>query len=439
VKREILRKLAGVGVVLLALAVRALPAAAAADGHHPVDAAGVLRLPDLIAQVTAGNAELQVARDRTRAMAAIPDQVSALDDPTLSWEAWNVPESVRIDQADNNIFRLSQRFPFPGKRRLAGEVALHEAERTAHEEGSVALDVVAAVKIAYYDLWQANERLAVLERSKDLLRRFTQVTEQRYGVGTATQADVLRAQVELTHVVNELQTEPLMIESAKAELNALLSRAPDAPLGTPERPDAPRLDVSPAALVDLALEHRPDLAAQSASIAREESAEALARKNYYPDFEISVGRFVNYGQNDGFGAMASVTLPFVNGKKYDAGVAEADARLSAARSGRRRLEDRTRREVQQAYLKAKAALLQYRLFTDTHVPEAEQTLRVAQGAYESGQLGFLDLIDTLRRIESVHLEHIAAQADFERACAELERIVGVELPRQATTKDAPRG
>ena len=435
-KRGTLRTLCALGLVLLTA-----PGAsrARAESHVGHDGAGILRLAELVTEVRERNPEVQAARDRTRAMAALPDQVSALDDPTLSYEAWNIPDSLRIDKADNNIFRLSQKFPFPGKRRLAGDIALHEAERAAHEEGTVELDVVAAVKVAYYDLWQEHERLAVLQREQELLERFAHVAEQKYGVGAATQADVLRAQSELTHVLTQLQTAPLRIESARAELNALLSRAPDAPLGAPEHPPAPQLDLSPAALADLALANRPELAAQSSAIAREESAEELARKNYYPDFEISVGRFVNYGQNDGFGALASVTLPFVNGKKYDAGVAEADARLSAARSGRRRLEDRTRREVQQAYLKAKAALLEYRLFADTHVPQAEQTLRVAQGAYEAGQLGFLDLVDTLRRIESVHLDHIAAQGDFERAYAELERVVGAELPRATTAEGASRG
>lgn len=427
-KRGILRTLPSFGLLLF---VATVPSSALAGNHERKGDEALLRLSDLVSEVRERNPELQVARDRTRAMAAVPDQVSALDDPTFSYEAWNVPESLRIDRADNNIFRLSQKFPFPGKRRLAGDVALHEAERTAHETGSVELEIVAAVKVAYYDLWQAHERLAVLQREKELLQRFVHIAEQKYGVGAATQADVLRAQVELTHVINKLQTEPLAIESAKAELNALLSRSPDEPVGTPEDPAAPRLDSSPAALAELALENRPDLAAQAAAIAREESAEELARKNYYPDFEISVGRFVNYGQNDGFGAMASVTLPFVNGKKYDAGVAEAEARLSAARSDRRRLEDRARREVQQVFLKAKTALLQYELFVGTHIPQAEQALRVAQSAYETDQLGFLDLVDALRRIESVHLDHIEAQADFERAYAELERVVGTELPRSA--------
>ena len=192
-------------------------------------------------------------------------------------------------------------------------------------------------------------------------------------------------------------------------------------------------------LTERALAERPEVAAMQAAIARQKSTVELAHMNFRPDFEFSVGRFVNYGASDGFGAMASVTLPFVNGKKYDAGVAEADARLAAARAGRRRLEDRTRREVQQVFLKAKTALLQFELFVGTHIPQAEQALRVAQSAYETGQIGFLDLVDTLRRIESVHLDHIVAQADFERAYAELERVVGIELPRAPAAKGPAHG
>jgi cobalt-zinc-cadmium efflux system outer membrane protein len=390
----------------------------------------VLRLEELLHEVKEKNPALEAARSQARAMAAVPPQASALDDPTLSYEAWNIPESFRIDQADNNIFRLAQKFQFPGKRRLAGEVATHEAERSLYEASGVELDAVAAVKLAYYDLWEASERLEVFKREQSLLERFSRVAEQKYGVGEASQADVLRAQVELTHVINQLQTEPLEIEAARAELNFLLSRAPDGPLGRPMDPPRPSLPPSAAALSEDALAMRPELGAQKAAIAREETAEELAHKNYYPDFELSFGRFVNYGENDGFGAMASVTLPFANLSKYDAGVEEARAKLASARSERRRLEDRARRDVQQAFLKARRALLEYELFSTTHIPQAEQALRVAEGAYEAGEMGFLDLVDTLRRIESVHLEHVSAQADFERAYAELERMVGRELPRQ---------
>ena len=389
-----------------------------------------LSLAAVLAEAHARNPELHSARGRAKAMAAVPRQVSAYDDPTLSWEAWNAPESLRIDRADNNIFRLSQKIPFPGKRRLAGEIASHEADQATHEVDTVALDVTAAVKRAYFDLWQSHEQLAVYTRDRGLVERFTRTVEQKYAAGDAGQADVLRAQVELTHLTNRLETERLNIEHAEAELNALLSREPGEPLGVPERPSRPQLVGAPATFTELALGKRPDIAAQEAAIAREESAARLAGRGYYPDFEVSVGRFINFEQSDGFGAMASVTVPIFNGAKYGAAVDEAAARLVTARSEKRRIEDGIRREVEQAYVRARRAFVQFELFDKTHIPQAEQALRVTEGGYETGAVSFLDLIDTLRSIETVHVEHVTAQAEFEKAYADLERAVGAEVPRQ---------
>lgn len=408
--------------ILLALGIP-LRLGASAAGAEP------LSLPAVIEEAKASNPELKAARGRARAMAAMPTQVSALDDPTVSYEAWDTPESFRLDRASNNIFRVSQRFPFPGKRRLAGEVARNEAEQSRLEGDAVERDLVAGVKRAYYDLWQAHERLSVLMRQKGVLERFSRTAEQKYATGAATQPDVLRAQVELTHLINELQTERLNVSSLEAELRSMLSRDGSEPLGIPEDPATPVLTLPASELEQLALTKRPELAAQNAAIGRGQAAVALAQRGYYPDFEVSIARFQNFGARDGFGAMASVTVPIFNGAKYDAGVSEADARLDVARSERRRLEDRVRREVEQAYLAAKKSLLQHELFARTHIPQAEQALRVTESSYEAGTVSFLDLLDTVRSLEAVHLEHIAAQAEFEKAYAELERVVGTELPR----------
>jgi outer membrane protein TolC len=52
-------------------------------------------------------------------------------------------------------------------------------------------------------------------------------------------------------------------------------------------------------------------------------------------------------------------------------------------------------------------------------------------AYQTGKLDFLSLIDSVRAIESVHLEHVEAEASFEKAFADLERAVGGPLERGA--------
>ena len=388
-----------------------------------------LRLGDVIDQARRDNPQLRAARERARAAAAVPTRVSALDDPTVSYEEWNAPNSFRPDRADNNILRLSQKFPFPGKRRLEGAMAEQDAEVARRESDSIELDVVTAVKRAFYDLWAAHQMLTVYSREQTLVQRLAHIAEKKYGVNEVSQSDVVRAQVELTRLVNRVTTQAIRLDAARSALNVLLSRGPDEPVGIPEDVAPPRLAETTDPLIRLALESRPEVTAQRAMIAREESAVALAHRQYYPDFELSVGRFFNPGSRDGVGAMASVSIPIAYKWKYDAAVAEASAKLASAQAELRRTEDRVRGEVKDAFLRARAALLQRNLFLSTHIPQAEQSLKVAQSGYETGSIDFLSLMDTSRTIESVHVEHIDAEAELQRAYADIERAIGKDLSR----------
>lgn len=393
------------------------------------DGPPALRLAEVVSEARAHNPQLAAARARAEAAAAVPPRARAYDDPELTWETWNAPDSFDVSQADNNIVKLSQRIPFPGKRTLAGTMAEHEAEMAARDADSTALDVIAAVKRAYWGLWQAHATLALDTHDKELAARYAKIAADKYAVGTATQSDVLRAQVELVHMANRVVTDRLAVDTARAELNALLSRPAADPLGIPEEPPPPRLDENADALVARALRDRPEVKAAEAQVAREQAAVRLAGLDYLPDFAFTVERFVNRAGRDGVGGMASLTLPLVYKGKYDAARSEARARLAAAQAELRRTQDRVGREVEEAWLRARAARVTHDLLASTHVPQAEQAAKASEIGYETGKVDFLSLVDSLRALQAIHLEHVRASADFETAYADLERAVGTELPR----------
>ncbi|MEO8605036.1 MAG: TolC family protein [bacterium] len=415
-RRGWLARCSRVGVITLAIACAVRPAAA-----EP------LRLADAIDMALRDNPLIAGAGDRARAMQEVPAQASAYDDPTLSWEAWDFPDSLRVDQAENNIFRLSQKLPFPGKRTLAGVRAKREADAAVEDVHTAQLEVRAAVTRAYAELWLAFERAHVIGRDRVLFERLAHTAESQYAVGQTTQSEVLRAEVELTHAVIEERTAALAIDAERAELNALLSRTPDAPLGDLEAPAVRRIEQPLATLIERALTARPELAAQRAMIGGANSGVELAELGTWPDFEVSVGRFINYGRADGFGAMATVSLPFVQYDKYRAAVGEAQARVAGAESGLRRLQDGVRRDVARAYSQANTAALSYDLARSTHVPHAEQAVRVSEAAYSSGTENFASLLDALRTVQETHLDHAEAAAAYLRAVADLERAVGGPL------------
>jgi hypothetical protein len=149
---------------------------------------------------------------------------------------------------------------------------------------------------------------------------------------------------------------------------------------------------------------------------------------------VSVGRFLNHDNPNGFGAMASMTVPLA----WKGSTTRASPRRTRGRSPPKPTAGRpsttSGRDVELAYVRAKTALVLHDLFAGTHVPHAEQALRVTEAAYVTGGSDLTALSRNGAERERVHLEHVGAAADFERAYADLERAVGTDLPRATTTK-----
>jgi outer membrane protein TolC len=402
----------------------------AAEGEAELLSEGELSLASTLAYAQAHNPSIQAVRERLLAAQERPVQASALDDPMFTYEGFNIPENFDPTRTDNTILKLSQKFPFPGKRRLRGEVATHEAAIVQEELRMAEVTTHAEVTKAYYDLWQVHQNLLVYSRDKELMAQFATIAEKKYAVGQVSQPDVLRAQVELTRLINRVTTETLRLGEVRATLNGLLSRSPDAPLGVPHDAPDPIVSRSLAELAELTVKAKPEIAARTVAIERDAAALALAQKAYFPDFEVYVERFINSGRNDGFGLIVSASIPLAYREKYDAGVAEARAQLNAGKAELRAVRDKALAEVKSALVRAETAVELVNLFAQTHIPQAEQALDSSRIGYQTGKVDFLSLIDSLRVVEQVHLEHTAAAANFEKAYADLERAVGQKLPRR---------
>jgi outer membrane protein TolC len=418
-------------VALAAIAVSALAAATAVGDELPVS--GPLPLVAVVDYARTHNPELEAARRRAAAARAVPAQAAAWDDPVLSAESWNSPRAVPYDEADNNILKLSQRLPFPGKLGLKGRIAEREADIAGADARLSELSVVEEVKQAYWDLWVAGRRLAVYERDLALARELAAGASARYAAGGGSQPEALRAQVEHTHIATRIVTGGLAREAALARLNELLSRDPEAPLGIPADPGPPAASRIPGPLdrlIALARQHRPDLAARDAAVARDEEAVTLARRDYLPDFDLTFERFFNRDQRDGYGAIIGMTVPWPFLYRRRAALDEARARLASEQATHRRAEDQVAAAVKTALATMQAAAAEHELLAATHVPQAEQSFAAAREAYAAGRLDFTSLVDSLRMIEATHIEHYEAAAAFEKAYAALETAVGTELPRE---------
>jgi outer membrane protein TolC len=388
-----------------------------------------LALPELIREALARNPEIQAARRQWEAASQRVTQAGSLDDPALSVQWWNTPESFNLGQAQNTIIGLSQKFPFPGKLALKEEVAGRSAEMTEQALRAKERDLIARVKRAYYDLFFAHKAIQIHHEQIDLLTQFLEVALAKFRTGKGSQVDVLKAQVELSTLHQELPVLEQRRETAQANVNTLLNRDPRAPLGLPQGPRTVRFDKDLDELFQMAADARPEVKAAGLAVRRNEQARDLARRQYYPDVTVAVQRFQNFQAPDGFGAVMSINLPFSfwTKPKYDAGVQEATAAVAAARADLHTLENLTRFQIRDLLAKVRASWEVAMLYRTTVLPQAEQSVEAARAGYRTGRTSFLDLIEADRAWRDFQLAYYQSLVDREKRLAELEQVVGREL------------
>ena len=392
-----------------------------------------LALPELIQEVLARNPELAAARKQWEAATNRIAQARSLDDPILSVQLWNIPQPFKATQADNTIFGFSQNLPFPGKLALKSDVASRSADMTEQAIRAKERELIARLKQANYDLFLAQKTTQIHHEQVELLRQFVEIANAKFRAGRGSQADVLKAQVELSLLQQQLPVLEQRRKTAGAMLNTLLNRDSASPLGLAQEPSQLPIEQPPGDLHSFALNDRPEIKAAELDVQRSKQSRALAQRQYYPDFNVAFQRFQNYQANDGFGAYVAMSIPFAfwTKPKYDAGVQEAAAAVAVAQAQQHTLENLTRFQVDDLLAKLRATDQVATLYRTTILPQAEQSLESARVGYRVGKGSFLDLIDAQRTWRGFQHEYFKAIVDRQHRLAELEQVVGITLDRQS--------
>ncbi len=106
---------------------------------------------------------------------------------------------------------------------------------------------------------------------------------------------------------------------------------------------------------------------------------------------------------------------------------EAKAMLNSSEKTYRDMENSTLFSVKDYHFRMQTAERLVKLYSNSIIPQAEQSLRAAEIGYQAGQVDFLNLIDSQRVLLDFNLANYRAISDFGINVAELERVVGLEL------------
>jgi cobalt-zinc-cadmium efflux system outer membrane protein len=379
-----------------------------------------------------------IAADEAEAAAAAHrvSPAGALEDPRFSYEAVNVPVGdfdFNSTPMSGNQLGLMQKLPFPGVLSNREKAARAGASAATEDLEDQRLRVAAAVESRWAELGFAQRALEITDANLGLLRQLTEIAETKYSVGLGLQQDVLRAQVELTRLLEERLRRTEAIRVAESQLASLLDLS--LPIVFPRAADL--RDDSPLPEIALLLgpldETSPLLRALAERVEEAERLHRATELEGYPDFDLGVGYRIRqrvagdpvHG-DDFVGAGVTLRLP-VNRGKWREKAAERSALIRRAeaeyRDGRARLRD----AVRTAFAALERADAEVALLETGLVPQTRQSLDSSRSGYQVDKVDFLSLIDSQVRLLDAELSLVRAVADRRAAFAALEGAVGKEL------------
>jgi outer membrane protein TolC len=403
-------------------------------GDAPPLARGPLSQRDLISIVLRDNPTLKSSRAKWEMMKARVPQARAWEDPKFNGQT-RTERSVPMmpNTMMDSMAMLEQEVPVSGKNLSRGRAATAEARATFEDFRRTELDAVMRTRTAYVKLANAYAQLEVNRRNGDLLDQFVQISRSRYEAGSATQADVLIAETDAAKLLEMRADIQRQISEAQSALNVLMNRQAQSSLDVSNRLNFTGENGSLQKLQAIALAQRPELQRAQDRIDAERFRLELANRNWFPDPALNVQTQRYNGAAQGISEVdvgLSFPLPFLNFKKYGAGVQEARRSFESAQHE----FDATRAEtfglVRDQLKKIQTSAAQYELYQGKILPVARQTVDAGRAAYEASTGGFLELITarrTLQDAESAALNHLA---DHEIAVAELDAIIGRNVEEQ---------
>jgi outer membrane protein TolC len=382
------------------------------------------------------NPSLAAMQERIRMKENAAIRAGALDDPKAWIGVTNIPVrswSFREEDMTGKEIGLSQMFPYPGKLKTRTDIAAREKEQTEYDLQEMRNMLRTEVKMAYAELTHTRRQIEDTRRSRQILMEIVAISQEMYAVGKVTQADVHRGQVEFEKMREMLLNQENREKVLSFRLNTLAALPPDQPVPELEHQHEFVLPFSADNLVSAYKEDRPARKSLQARVLRSETAIAMARLEYYPDFEVSASYMQRDDMRDGtrrpdmFSSMLLVNLPVWRKGKLDPAVREMTAEREMAKRELETLDLETVNAIRRSLASIENSGKVATLFRTTLVPHAETSFEVNLASYRVGKVDFPMLMDSIMAVLNFRRGYHEMLGDLYMEKARLEAVVGKDV------------
>ena len=385
------------------------------------------------------NPNLAQMQARYEAMAKIPSQQGSLPDPIITLGAMSYPtDTFNRDQEAMTQFQIgvSQAFPFPGKLGLREEAAEFDAKAAYYAAEEMRLVLASNVSNKWWQVFYLDRALDTVDTNHALLRQFIAVAETKYTTGKGLQQDVLLSQLELSRLIDK----KIQIEAMRAnhgiQLNILMDLAPRSALLLPKTSPISRAKIrSEQTLYHLAESSRPRLHEKRQLDAAATSRLDLAKREYYPDFNVALTYGDRNGQNpianggdraDLVSLMIGIKIPLYAGTKQSAAVQQRTREKMKSHYSLMDERNQVMADIAANITDYQRAQQQLSLFTTGILPQARQTVQSMLAGYQVSEVDFLNLVRSQVTLLNYELQYWKSLTESYQALARLQASIGKE-------------
>ena len=376
--------------------------------------------------------ELERAYQQWAALRERVVQVGALPDPRLSVGFFANEVETRVGAQQARI-GITQQFPWAGKRRAAEDAAAAEARSAWVRYTAIERSITRRVITTLYRLHELDGTIGITRESLNLLVSFEDSIRARYRVGSGSHPDLVRVQVELGMLDDQL----ISLESSRAvlvaQLNAILDRPHDTAVASIAELPVPTFDTTLGTLIERAANTNPSLIALGERVRAEQSRTEIARYAGKPEFGVGVETIltndainpnISESGDDPLILSFNLNIPIWR-DKYDAQVRESIATRLPLAHEHDALRNNLSARLAQAHFDYTDAHRRTELYEHTLIPKATESIQSILASFRTGSGGFTDLLDAQRTLLEFQRSALRATSAQGIALAQIHELIGI--------------
>jgi len=387
---------------------------------------GTLVLPQALALALTQNPELAAFSWETRAREAATLQARFFPNPTFGANAANFGNRViRGFDGDVVTLELSQLIELGGKRAARTEAAALTKELADWDYETQRVNVLTQVSQTFIEVLTAQQRLVLTQQTQALANQMMATTSARVQAGKVSPVEETKARVALASVQIELMRARKELEAARKRLAASWGSTEPRFEAVAGNLDAIQSLPTLASLLQR-LANNPDLARWATEITQRQALITMEKAKAVPDVTATLGASKYLMPND-YALVVGFSIPLPVFDRNQGGILEAEHRLAKAEEERRSAEVRIATALNTAYQRLDAAHAEVSALRQEVMPDAQSAYDASREGYRLGKFGFLDVLDAQRILFGAKTQSLLALADYHKAVAEVERLIGGSL------------